>query len=77
MASLRVLPAWFEDRVLPIDAHVADEWGRLTARLKDPLPAMDGLLAATAIHHRLTVVTRNESGFAPAGIAILNPWFDA
>ncbi len=71
------LPAWFEDRVLPINGQVADEWGRLTARLKDPLPAIDGLLAATAIHHRLTVVTRNESDFAPAGIAILNPWLDA
>ena len=68
------LPAWFEDRVLPIDGSVAEEWGQLTARLKNRLPAIDGLIAATAIYHRLTVVTRNESDFAPAGITILNPW---
>ena len=41
------LPAWFEDRVLPIDTGVADEWGRLMARLKKPMPAVDGLIAAT------------------------------
>lgn len=70
------LPAWFEDRVLPIDGGVAEEWGQLTARLKNRLPAIDGLIAATAIYHRLTVVTHNESDFAPAGIAILNPWRD-
>ena len=68
------LPAWFENRVLRIDGSVADEWGRLTARLKNPLPAIDGLIAATALCRRLTVVTRNESDFAPAGVAILNPW---
>ena len=68
------LPAWFEERVLPIDGSIAEEWGRLTARLKIPLPAVDGLIAATALHHRLTVVTRNESDFSPAGVAILNPW---
>ena len=68
------LPAWFENRVLPIDGRVADEWGRLTARLRNPLPAIDGLISATALYHRLTVVTRNESDFAPAGVAILNPW---
>lgn len=68
------LPAWFENRVLPIDGSVTDEWGRLTARSKNPLPAIDGLIAATALCRRLTVVTRNESDFAPAGVAILNPW---
>ena len=70
------LPAWFEQRVLPINGQVADEWGRLTARLKNPLPAIDGLIAATALYHRLTVVTRNEPDFAPAGVAILNPWLE-
>ena len=68
------LPAWFEERVLPINGSIAEEWGRLTARLKIPLPAVDGLIAATALHRRLTVVTRNESDFSPAGVAILNPW---
>ena len=70
------LPAWFEDRVLPVDAHVADEWGRLAARLSNPIPAIDSLIAATAIRHRLAIVTRNESDFAPTGVDILNPWSD-
>ena len=71
------LPAWFENRVLPIDGNVAEQWGRLTARVKDPLPAIDGLIAATALYHRLTVVTRNETRFAPAGVAIVNPWVES
>jgi predicted nucleic acid-binding protein len=43
------LPAWFEDRILPVDIGVADEWGRLMARLKTPVPAIDGLIAATGV----------------------------
>ena len=70
------LPAWFEDRVLPVDAGVADEWGRLTARLSKPVPAIDSLIAATAVRHRLAIVTRNESNFAATGVDILNPWND-
>ena len=70
------LPAWFEDRVLPVDARVADEWGRLVARLSKPIPAIDSLIAATAIRHRLAIVTRNESDFAATGVEILNPWND-
>ena len=68
------LPAWFEDRVLPIDTHVAEEWGRMTARLPRPIPAIDSLIAATAIRHRLAIVTRNESDFASTGVDIVNPW---
>ena len=70
------LPAWFEDRVLPVDARVADEWGRLMARLSKPIPAIDSLIAATAIRHRLAIVTRNESDFAATGVDIVNPWND-
>lgn len=69
------LPAWIGDRVLPVDADVADTWGRLMARPGN-IPAIDGLLAATALRHRLTLVTRNEADFAAAGVELLNPWKD-
>lgn len=67
------LPGWFEDRILPVDAGVAEEWGRLAAR-RPNLPAIDGLIAATALHRRLTLVTRNEKNFADTGVDLLNPW---
>ena len=68
------LPLWFDDRILPIDRGVADEWGRLLARVGRSLPAIDSLIAATAIHNRLTVVTRNISDFDSAGVDVFNPW---
>ena len=70
------LPNWFGDRVLPVDATVADEWGRLVARVGSVLPAIDGLIAATALCHRLNVVTRNVDDFARTGVEIVNPWKD-
>ncbi|MEK7245303.1 MAG: type II toxin-antitoxin system VapC family toxin [Pseudomonadota bacterium] len=68
------LPAWFEDRVLPVDAAVADEWGRLLARTRRTVSAVDSLIAATALRHRLTIVTRNVSDFEFEGIDSVNPW---
>lgn len=68
------LPAWFEDRVLAIDTGVADEWGRMMARIDRPVPAIDGLMAATALRHRLTVVTRNVRDFEVTGADLLDPW---
>lgn len=59
-------------RVLPIDARVADGWGRLNARAT--LPVIDGLLAATALAHDLTVVTRNVADVARSGARVLNPF---
>ena len=67
------LPAWFEDRVLPIDAGVADELGRLMARPGN-FPVVGGLIAVTALRHRLAVVTRNEADFAATGVDLLNLW---
>ena len=62
----------FGDRVLPIDADVADRWGALN--VPDPLPTVDGLLAATALVHQLSVVTRNVRDLARSGCACLDPF---
>lgn len=67
------MPGWFENRILPVDIAVADQWGRLLARHGN-IPAVDGLIAATALRHRLTVVTRNEKDFALTGVDLVNPW---
>jgi len=67
----------FHGRILPVDSGVADRWGLLTAEAKrkgNPLPVIDGLLAATATHHNLTVVSRNVGDFARARVPVLNPW---
>ncbi len=68
------VPTWFGNRVLEIDVKVAVRWGRLVGSLTDPLPAIDSLIAATALEHRLTVVSRNKSDFTRAGVAVLDPW---
>lgn len=71
------LPRQFEGRVLPVDAAVAAAWGRLGAEGQQagrPLPAVDGLLLATAAVHGLTLVTRNVGDCAGRGVAVLDPW---
>ena len=71
------LPLRFEDRILPITAAIADRWGALSAiraSKGQPLPVIDGLLAATALVHDLAFVARNVSDVAGTGIATLNPW---
>jgi toxin FitB len=68
------LPTFFTGRVLPVDAAVADRWGRLVATAGRPLPAIDSLLAATALEHDLVLVTRNAKDFAGLPIDIFNPW---
>ena len=68
------LPAWFEDRLLPVGAEVADRWGRLVAQVGRPLPAIDSLLAATALHHDLRLVTRNIGDFDFPGLNVVDPW---
>ena len=66
----------FAGRILPIDQAVADRWGRLAGQAapKSLLPVIDGLLAATALHHNLTLVTRNTKDVAAAGVPLFNPW---
>jgi toxin FitB len=73
----RDLPAWFDGRVLPVDKSIADRWGvlRAQAQMKGrPLSVVDGLLAAIALQHNLTIVSRNMSDFAAVGAAVVNPW---
>ncbi len=62
----------FGDRVLPVDATVAEEWGRMNAIR--PVPVIDALLAATAKANDLTLVTRNEADVAGLGVEVLNPF---
>jgi hypothetical protein len=74
MAALRVR---FADRVLPIDDAVLDQWGRITGRAAArgrPLSGIDAMFAATALHHGLTLVTRNERHMAETGATLVNPW---
>ena len=68
------LPNYFLGRVLAVDAHTADRWGRLLGGAGRPLPAVDSLLAATALQHDLTLVTRNTADFAGLGVRLINPW---
>jgi len=62
----------YADRILPIDDAVATAWGHLMARRTLPVP--DGLIAATARVHNLTLVTRNVADFADTGVDVVNPW---
>jgi predicted nucleic acid-binding protein len=71
------LRARFRDRILPIGEAIAERWGALSAiavAKGKPIPVIDGLLAATAIHHDLMLVTRNGSDVAGTGVPIVNPW---
>jgi predicted nucleic acid-binding protein len=66
-----VIPA-FHDRILPIDVAVALRCASLN--VPDPRAERDALIAATALVHGMTVVTRNIADFRPTGVALLNPW---
>src|ERR1039457_1121773 len=71
------LQARFAGRIVPIDAAIADRWGLLAAEAKRKgkgLSIIDGLLAATALHRNLTVVSRNARDFANTQVPVLNPW---
>jgi predicted nucleic acid-binding protein len=68
----------FQGRILPVDTGIAERWGALSAIAEAkgrPVPVIDGLLAATAVHHDLMLVTRNDSDLAEAGVPTLNPWW--
>lgn len=74
-----VIEAWlfktrrvFASRILPVTDDIADRWGRVQREFQ--LPQTDGLIAATAIEHGLTIVTRNVKDFKRSGVPILNPF---
>ena len=80
-AFARELAAWLDrllrlhrERLLVVDLPVARRWGQLSAALGHD--SADLLIAATALEHGLTVVTRNLRHFVPTGVATLNPWHD-
>jgi len=68
------LPDWFEDRVIAADTVVADQWGVLAAGAGRSVPAIDSLLAASAMTHGLTLATRNVKDFAFPGLNVIDPW---
>jgi predicted nucleic acid-binding protein len=78
-AQARALEKWllwiaaeFADHVLPVDEKVADQWVRLG--LRQPVPILDAFLAATALVHGLTVVSRDRDGFRETGAPLINPF---
>jgi toxin FitB len=72
---LETLLSLYADRVLPVSATAARLWGRLSAKLGHD--GADLLIAATALSHHSTVVTRNVKRFAPTGVRVFNPFDDA
>lgn len=85
-AKKRTLAIWFDqlqasarDRLLPIDHETAVIWGEVSARSEkkgQPIPAIDGLIAATALRHGLHLMTRNVAHFEASGVLLINPWED-
>lgn len=69
---LDMIVSAYGDRILPLTVVIARRWGRLVARIADK--EMDLAIAATALEHRLTVVTRNVADFLPTGVATLDPF---
>jgi predicted nucleic acid-binding protein len=69
--------SWFAGRILPVTEAIAERWGHLSATAKQrgiAVAVVDGVIAATALEHGLTLVTRNVRDFATLGVVLLNPW---
>ena len=87
VARQQVLATWvheqliprFDTRILPLSRDVMQIWAQMTVaceRSGRPLPAIDSLIAATALHKGAHIVTRNIHDFAHTGVAVVNPWLD-
>ena len=77
---LKTLKREHRGRILAIDEHVAEAWGRVMADAKRsgrPIGVPDALIAGTALRHGLKVVTRDVTHFEPAGVELLDPWDQA
>ena len=80
----KALTAWFDqlilsarERILPLDLETTVIWGEVTAKSEKKgitIPAVDGLIAATALRHGLHLMTRNAAHFEPTGVMLVNPW---
>ena len=71
------VPEWFQANLLPVTKSIADRWGQMTSEAKRKgvtISTADGLIAATALEHDLTLVTRNAKDFAGVGVKLFNPW---
>ena len=71
------LKGWFGSNLLPVTKSISNRWGILTAQAQQqgrPLGNIDGLLAATAVEHGLTIVTRNTRHFESLGVTFIDPW---
>ena len=71
---LEQLQAVMMGRILPVSLSIAGRWGRIN--VPDPLPVIDGLLAATALEHDLILVTRNVVDVERSGVRLFNPFVD-
>lgn len=68
------LTSWFAGRILPIDQQIANKWGLIQSQSNKVLPAIDSLIAATALHLDLVLVTRNVKDFNYPGLEVINPF---
>jgi predicted nucleic acid-binding protein len=69
--------SWFAGRILPVTESIAERWGHLAATVRHrgiAVAVVDGVIAATALEHGLTLVTRNVKDFSSLGVVLLNPW---
>jgi predicted nucleic acid-binding protein len=81
VVAARSLENWLLDleelyrpRILPVTRDICDLWGRLSIR--QSIPAVDALIAATALHHHLVLVTRNKKDVVRSGVDCFDPWLD-